>query len=93
MSTAPLTGPLQRLMDELKKLPGVGARSAERIAFHLLKAARDDALGLAHAITAIKDEIRPCAASTSPTGSCATSVPTRAATRARSSSSSSPRTW
>jgi len=60
MSTAPLTGPLQRLMDELKKLPGVGARSAERIAFHLLKAARDDALGLAHAITAIKDEIRPC---------------------------------
>jgi recombination protein RecR len=58
---AELTGPLQRLMDELRKLPGIGARSAERIAFHLLKADRDDALALAKAITATKDEIRPCA--------------------------------
>src|SRR5512140_2606961 len=48
-------------MDELRKLPGIGARSAERIAFHLLKADRDDALALAAAITATKDEIRPCA--------------------------------
>jgi recombination protein RecR len=56
-----LTGPLQRLMDELRKLPGIGARSAERIAFHLLKAERDEALALAQAITATKDEIRPCA--------------------------------
>ncbi len=60
MSTAPRTGPLQRLIDELKKLPGIGARSAERIAFHLLKASRDDALALAKAVTAVKDEIRPC---------------------------------
>lgn len=60
MSSARLTGPLQRLMDALKKLPGVGARSAERIAFHLLKADRDEAVALAKAIMATKDEIRPC---------------------------------
>ena len=44
MSDTPLTGPLQRLIDELKKLPGVGPRSAERIAFHLLKAEKVEAL-------------------------------------------------
>jgi recombination protein RecR len=60
VSDAKLTGPLQRLMDELKKLPGIGARSAERVAFHLLKAERDEALALAKAIMATKDEIRPC---------------------------------
>lgn len=53
-------GPLQRLIDELKKLPGVGARSAERIAFHLLKAKREDALGLAEVIRDIKERVRPC---------------------------------
>ncbi|MCK4341277.1 MAG: recombination protein RecR [Phycisphaerae bacterium] len=47
-------------MDELKKLPGIGARSAERVAFHLLKADREEALALAQAIMATKDEIRPC---------------------------------
>lgn len=61
MMSSALTGPLQRLMDELKKLPGVGARSAERIAFHLLKAERDEAVTLAKAMMAVKDEIRPCA--------------------------------
>ncbi len=57
---AELTGPLQRLMDELRKLPGIGARSAERIAFYLLKASREDALALANAVIATKDEVRPC---------------------------------
>lgn len=61
MADTPPTGPLQRLMDEFKKLPGIGARSAERIAFHLLKAGREEALALARAIQATKDEIRPCA--------------------------------
>jgi recombination protein RecR len=60
VNEASLTGPLQRLMAELKHLPGIGTRSAERIAFHLLKASRADAAGLADAILAIKDRIRPC---------------------------------
>ncbi len=60
MADTRLTGPLQRLMDELKKLPGIGARSAERIAFHLLKASREEALALADAIKATKEKIRPC---------------------------------
>ncbi len=60
MSGARLTGPLQRLIDELKRLPGVGARSAERIAFHLLKAGRDEALALARTIEDIKQRVRPC---------------------------------
>lgn len=54
-------GPLQRLIDELKKLPGIGPRSAERIAFHLLKAGKDEALALASAIRVTKEELRPCA--------------------------------
>lgn len=61
MSEVRLTGPLQRLIDELKKLPGIGPRSAERVAFHLLKATREDALRLAGAVRAVKEEIRPCA--------------------------------
>jgi recombination protein RecR len=60
MNESRLTGPLQRLMDELKKLPGIGARSAERIAFHLLKASREEALALAQAIADTKEKIRPC---------------------------------
>ena len=60
MSDTLLTGPLQRLIDELKHLPGIGARSAERIAFYLLKAERDEALALANAIIATKNNIRPC---------------------------------
>ena len=59
MNESRLTGPLQRLMDELKKLPGIGARSAERIAFHLLKASREEALALAQAIADTKEKIRP----------------------------------
>jgi recombination protein RecR len=59
MSTR-LTGPLQRLIDELKKLPGVGPRSAERIAFHLLKTGADEALALASTIRDIKEKVRPC---------------------------------
>jgi recombination protein RecR len=60
MSERPLTGPLQRLIDELKKLPGIGPRSAERVAFHLLKADQGSAFALADAIRDIKEKIRPC---------------------------------
>jgi len=55
-----LTAPLQRLIDDLKKLPGIGARSAERIAFHLLKAGKPEAISLSEAIRDIKEKIRPC---------------------------------
>ncbi len=61
MSDVTVTNPLQRLIDELKKLPGVGPRSAERIAFHLLKTDAVDALALAEAVRDIKEKIRPCA--------------------------------
>lgn len=60
MSDIPLTGPLQRLIDELKKLPGIGPRSAERIAFHLLKAEKNEALALAESVRDVKEKIHPC---------------------------------
>jgi recombination protein RecR len=53
-------GPVQDLIDELGRMPGVGPKSAQRIAFHLLKLGRDDALRLAHAITEVKDRIAFC---------------------------------
>ncbi len=51
---------IERLIAELGKLPGIGPRSAERIAFHILKAEKDEALGLAEAIRDVKTKIRPC---------------------------------
>jgi recombination protein RecR len=54
------TESLRKLMDLFGKLPGVGSRSAERIAFHLLKSSRDDALALADAIRAVKDQVKHC---------------------------------
>lgn len=61
MKEPALTGPLQRLLAELRRLPGIGPRSAERIVFHLLKATREDALALADALRDVKEKIRPCA--------------------------------
>lgn len=52
--------PVQELIDELGRLPGVGPKSAQRIAFHLLKAEKVDALRLAHAISEAKDRVRWC---------------------------------
>ena len=52
--------PVQELIDELGRLPGVGPKSAQRIAFHLLKADKLDALRLAHAITEAKDRVSFC---------------------------------
>jgi recombination protein RecR len=52
--------PLARLIDELKRLPGVGQKSAQRIAFHLERAPREDAERLAAAIREAKDKIRLC---------------------------------
>ncbi len=55
-----LPEPLQRLMRQLEALPGIGPRSAERIAFHLLRAERSEALGLADAIQDVKEKLRNC---------------------------------
>jgi recombination protein RecR len=53
--------PVQELIDELGRLPGVGPKSAQRIAFYLLKLPRDDALRLARSITEVKDRVSFCA--------------------------------
>ena len=54
------TAPVQSLIDELGRLPGIGPKSAQRIAFHLLKVPVDDATRLAHAITEAKARVRFC---------------------------------
>jgi recombination protein RecR len=71
--------PMSRLIDELKKLPGVGAKSAQRLAFHILRSSDEDAEALAAAVRDVKTNLRlcsvcnnitdvdPCAYCTSPT--------------------------
>jgi recombination protein RecR len=56
-----LAEPLARLIQECKRLPGIGQKSAQRIAFHLLRASREDAQNLAQAILDIKDNLGICA--------------------------------
>ena len=53
--------PVQALIDELGRLPGIGPRSAQRIAFHLLKVPADDVFRLATAIREAKEQVRFCA--------------------------------
>jgi recombination protein RecR len=53
--------PVARLIDELRKLPGIGPKSAQRIAFHLLRGTRDDASRLGTAVAELLDGIRICA--------------------------------
>jgi recombination protein RecR len=53
-------GLLAKLVRELVRLPGIGQKSAQRIAFHLLKAEREDALRLSEAIQAVKDGLSFC---------------------------------
>ncbi len=52
--------PMARLIDELKKLPGVGSKSAQRLAFHILRSSADDADALAGAIHDVKASLRLC---------------------------------
>jgi recombination protein RecR len=52
--------PMARLIEELKKLPGVGAKSAQRYAFHILRASDDDAAALAEAVRSLKASLRLC---------------------------------
>jgi recombination protein RecR len=52
--------PMARLIEELKKLPGVGSKTAQRFAFHLLRASEEDAAGLAEAVRNLKASLRLC---------------------------------
>ncbi|MEI3779170.1 recombination mediator RecR [Micrococcus yunnanensis] len=53
-------GAVQDLIDELGRLPGIGPKSAQRIAFHMLEADREDMLRLADTIRTVKDRVRLC---------------------------------
>jgi recombination protein RecR len=53
-------GPVQDLIDELGRLPGIGPKSAQRIAFHLLKLPKEDAIRLARAIVEVKERVAFC---------------------------------
>ena len=55
-----LAPPLQRLVTELAKLPGIGQRTAQRLAFHILRASGEDAEALAAAIRDVKEKITLC---------------------------------
>src|ERR1041384_5370617 len=52
--------PMVRLIDELKKLPGVGSKSAQRLAFHILRSSEDDAEALAASVRDVKASLRLC---------------------------------
>ena len=52
--------PIERLIAELSKLPGIGQRTAQRLAFHVLRTADEDALGLADAIREVKEKVGLC---------------------------------
>ena len=52
--------PVERLISELSKLPSIGPRSAQRIAFHIIRGKQEDALGLAEALREVKERIKPC---------------------------------
>lgn len=54
------TDSMNRLIDRFATLPGIGRRTAERLAFHMLKADRDEALSLANAIRDVKTNVRHC---------------------------------
>ncbi len=52
--------PIQALIDEFKRFPGIGSKSAQRLAFHLIRASREDAERLAYAVLHLKETIRHC---------------------------------
>lgn len=52
--------PMTRLIEELKKLPGVGSKSAQRLAFHILRSSDEDAESLATAVRGVKANLRLC---------------------------------
>src|SRR5712692_4183844 len=52
--------PMARLIDELKKLPGIGSKSAQRLAFHILRSSEEDGEALAAAVRGVKANLRLC---------------------------------
>ncbi|MDP6541776.1 MAG: recombination mediator RecR [Phycisphaerales bacterium] len=73
--SAATPAPVRDLLDALTSLPGIGKRSAERIAFHLIKSSEDDAMALSHAIADVKHKVSCCKicnnlADSSPCGIC-----------------------
>ena len=52
--------PMARLIDELKKLPGVGSKSAQRLAFHILRSSEEDAEALASSVRELKEKLHLC---------------------------------
>ena len=59
-STAVFSPPVNRLITEFARLPGIGQRTAQRLAFHVLRAPSDEALGLAEAIREVKETVGLC---------------------------------
>ena len=53
--------PLSQLLEQLEKLPGIGPKSAQRLAFHILRTSRNEAELLAQAVRDVHDKIKPCA--------------------------------
>ena len=60
MQNVTLPEPLARLIEQLQRLPGIGAKSAQRLAFHVLKNPRDDAERLCDAIRDVKEQVTYC---------------------------------
>ncbi len=60
MDLVPTARPMSRLIEELHKLPGIGPKTAQRLAYYLLRAPREQAAALAEAITAVKDKVILC---------------------------------
>ena len=54
------SGPVAHLVDQLGRLPGIGRKSAERLAFHLLRVSQSEALALAEAIERVRRDVRYC---------------------------------
>lgn len=61
MDFLPAAAPIVRLIEELNKLPGVGSKTAQRLAYHLIRTSTEDAEALAQAIAAIKEQVVFCA--------------------------------
>lgn len=61
IDAGPPADSFERLIREMEKLPGIGRRSAERMAYHVLGASKDDAMALAYAIRDVKRNLHPCA--------------------------------